>query len=68
VAVDVIVRSDGAQFAWLVSQAAEHLTVKPDLTSGLAIRPLNSDADAEFDGTTVSIPPFGIRVFHLDQE
>jgi len=68
VAADVIVRSDGAHFAWLVSQAAEHLTVKPDLAAGLAIRPLDSEADADFDGTTVAIPPFGIRVFHLDQE
>ncbi len=68
VAADVIVRSDGAQFAWLVSQAAEHLIVKPDLATGLAIRPLEGDADAELDGTTIAIAPFGVRIFHLDQE
>src|ERR1022692_3996800 len=40
IAADVMVRSDGARFAWLVSQAAEPVTVKPQLAAGLRLCPL----------------------------
>ena len=37
IAADVMVRSDGTRFAWLVSQAAESVTVKPQLAAGLRL-------------------------------
>ena len=34
VAADVLVRADGTRFAWLVSHAAEPVTIKPQVSSG----------------------------------
>jgi hypothetical protein len=62
VAADVLVHTDGTQFAWLVSQAAEIVTVKPVLGGGLSLRTL----DGEVIGESVSLPPFGVSVFRLD--
>ncbi|MBV9379779.1 MAG: beta-mannosidase, partial [Streptosporangiaceae bacterium] len=61
VATDVIVRDDGARFAWLVSHASEPVTVKPATAAGLGL--------ATLDGSPVSagvtMGPFGISVFRI---
>jgi endo-1,4-beta-mannosidase len=62
IATDVLVRSDGSRFAWLVSQADEPVTVKPELAPGLALAPLDGSS---FDGVAV-LAPFGISVYQLD--
>jgi endo-1,4-beta-mannosidase len=41
VASDVLVRSDGARFVWLVSQATEPVTVKPQLAAGSRLATLD---------------------------
>jgi len=64
VAADVLVRSDGAQFAWLVSHAAEPVTVKPQLAAGAALRTLGG-APA---GESLTLDPFGVGVFCLESE
>jgi endo-1,4-beta-mannosidase len=61
VAADVLVRSDGAQFAWLVSHADEPVTVKPEL-SGSWLRAL--DGSPANGGITLA--PFGVGVFQLE--
>ncbi len=61
VAADVLVRSDGAAFAWLVSQAGEQVTVTPHLAGGLGLASLDGTA---CDGT-VTLDPFGVRVLRL---
>ena len=70
VAADVIVRSDGDRFAWLVSQADEPVTIKPEVAAGLALRPLADTAQAQDateaqDADVVTIPPFGVAVLRL---
>jgi endo-1,4-beta-mannosidase len=62
VASDVLVRSDGTRFAWLVSQAAEPVTVKPELADGLRI--VSLDGSATDSGVTLA--PFGVGVFRLE--
>jgi endo-1,4-beta-mannosidase len=63
IASDVLVRSDGRRFAWLVSQADEPVTVKPELAPGLSL--------AHLDGSPVdtgaTLPPFGVGVFRLER-
>ena len=59
VAADVLVHADGTRFAWLVSQAAETITVKPVLGKGLGLFAL----DGEVAGESVTLPPFGVGVF-----
>ncbi len=63
VAADVLVHSDGSHFCWLVSHAAEPVTIKPQLASGTRLVAL--------DGTpgngTISLQPFGVGVFCLDR-
>ena len=57
IAADVLVRSDGRRFAWLVSQANEPVTVQPQLAPGLrggAARRAGADG-------VVTLPPFGRR-------
>jgi hypothetical protein len=66
VAADLIVRTDGSRFAWLVSQADEPVTVKPELAAGLKLRRIDSQAVDEGDGRAVTLAPFGIGVFHLE--
>lgn len=61
VAADVLVHADGTQFAWLVSQAAEAVTVKPVLGPGLTLRTLDGNAMGE----SVTLPPFGVSVLRL---
>jgi endo-1,4-beta-mannosidase len=71
IAADVMVRSDGARFAWLVSQAAEHVTVKPQLAAGLRLCPLDGGpadggpADGGPADGTVTLDPFGVSVFAM---
>jgi hypothetical protein len=61
IAADVMVRSDGARFAWLVSQAAEPVTAKPQLAPGLRLSALDgSPADS-----AVALRPYGVEVFAL---
>ena len=62
VAADVLVHEDGRHFAWLVSHAAEPVTVKPQVSSGTRL--------CELDGTpaneAITLPPFGVGVFGLE--
>lgn len=62
VACDVLVRSDGARFVWLVSQASEPVTVKPELAPGLWLARLDGSAA---DGAA-TLAPFGVGVFRLE--
>jgi endo-1,4-beta-mannosidase len=60
VAADVLIRSDGVRFGWLVSQADEPVTIRPELVAGLRL--------AALDGRvceTVTLAPFGVGVFRL---
>jgi endo-1,4-beta-mannosidase len=61
IAADVMLRSDGARFAWLVSQAAETVTAKPQLAPGLRLCTL----DGSPAGSAVTLAPFGVGVFAL---
>ena len=61
VAADVLVRSDGARFAWLVSQADERLSITPQLAGGVELASLEGTAS---DGA-VTLDPFGVRVLRL---
>jgi endo-1,4-beta-mannosidase len=61
VAADILVHADGTRFAWLVSQAAEPVAVKPQLAAGLRLCALDGDtADGE-----IGLDPFGVRVFRI---
>jgi endo-1,4-beta-mannosidase len=61
VACDVLVREDGTRFAFLVSHAAEELTVKPLLPGGERLTTL----DGEDVTSEISIRAFGVKVFNL---
>ncbi|HEY4849495.1 MAG TPA: cellulase family glycosylhydrolase [Streptosporangiaceae bacterium] len=61
VAADILVHQDGSRFAWLVSQAAEPVAVKPQLAAGLRLCALDGDAA----NGEVTLVPFGIGVFRL---
>jgi hypothetical protein len=63
VACDVLVRADGARFAFLVSHADEPLTVKPVLEQGWRLTTLDEEDVTE----GVTIDPFGIPVFLLTE-
>jgi hypothetical protein len=60
IGVDILVHEDGRQFVWLVSQAAEQVTVKPALADGFRL----TRADGNVAGA-VTIEPFGIEIFFL---
>jgi endo-1,4-beta-mannosidase len=61
VATDILVHQDGTRFAWLVSQAAEAVAVKPQLAAGLRLSAIDGDtANGE-----VALVPFGVGVFRL---
>ncbi len=62
VAADVLVHADGRQFAWLVSHAAEPVTVKPQLTAGTRLCDL---AGGPANGTII-LPAFGVGVFRVE--
>jgi endo-1,4-beta-mannosidase len=62
VGADVLARDDGRRFAWLVSQADEPVTAKPQLANGLRLRELGGSPV----GDTVTLDPFGIAVYALD--
>src|SRR5206468_3076299 len=63
VGADVLVREDGKRFAWLVSQASERVTVKPQLTGAARL--------CELDGSpapgSVTLEPFCVGVFLLSE-
>jgi hypothetical protein len=61
VAADVLERDDGSRFAWLVSQADEPVTVKPQLAGALRLATL----DGTPAGEAVTLEPFGVGVFQL---
>ena len=62
VAADVLVRADGARFAWLVSHAAEPVTIKPQLSSGSRL----CDLDGMPASETITLAPFGVGVFAIE--
>jgi len=62
VAADVLVHEDGSQFAWLVSHAAEPVTIKPQLASGSRLCAL----DGAPSNGSVSLAPFGVGVFCIE--
>jgi endo-1,4-beta-mannosidase len=62
IGADVLAREDGRRFAWLVSQASEPVTVKPQLAGQLRLR----DLDGALAGEAVTLEPFGVSVFQLD--
>jgi hypothetical protein len=61
ISADVLVRTDGARFAWLVSHADDAVEVKPQFAAGLRL--------AALDGTPadggVTLGPFGVAVLRL---
>lgn len=61
VAADVLVRPDGARFAWLVSQADEAVEVRPRPAAGLRLTRL----DGAPAGGGVALDPFGVVVLRL---
>ncbi len=61
VGADVLARDDGQQFAWLVSQSPEQVTAKPQLADGFRLLELDGSAVAD----TVTLDPFGVKVFAL---
>jgi endo-1,4-beta-mannosidase len=66
IAADLVVRSDGSRFAWLVSQADEQVTIKPELAAGLRLAPMDGIAGSVGDGGAVTLDPFGVGVFRLE--
>jgi hypothetical protein len=68
VATDVLERSDGTRFAWLVSQAAEPLHVRPRLGPGLRLAPLAGAARGPASGyeQAVTLEPFGVSVSRIE--
>ena len=68
VAADLLVRSDGVRFAWLVSHADEPTTVKPQLATGLRLQPLCGDAATAAGDGSVTIAPFGVCVVRLEND
>lgn len=63
IGADVLVRDDGQCFAWLVSQAGEAVTAKPQLAGGTCLREL----DGTPIGDTVSLDPYDVAVFALGE-
>ena len=62
IAADVLVHADGSRFAWLVSQAAEPVTVKPQLAAGTRL----CDLDGAPANGTITLAPFGVGVFCIE--
>jgi endo-1,4-beta-mannosidase len=60
IGVDILVHEDGRQFVWLVSQAAEAVTVKPTLAAGFGLTRLDGNVAG-----AVTMESFGIEVFFL---
>jgi hypothetical protein len=65
VAADLVIRSDGSKFAWLVSQADEPLTVRPEVPPGHALVPLDRAAPGSGDHDAVTLAAFGVSVLRL---
>src|ERR1022692_870037 len=61
IAADLMVRADGVRFVWLVSQADQPVTVKPQLAAGLRLTCLDGSV---VDGM-IAMAPFGVNVFAL---
>jgi endo-1,4-beta-mannosidase len=62
IAADVLVRDDGQRFAWMVSQAREQVTARPQLAGGIRLRQL----DGSPAGGSVTLDPYGVAVYALD--
>jgi hypothetical protein len=62
IAADVLVHANGTRFGWLVSHAAEPVTVKPQLAAGTRLSALDG---APANGT-ITLAPFGVSVFCID--
>jgi hypothetical protein len=62
VAADVLARADGTRFAWLVSHAAEPVTIKPQLGTGSRL----CDLDGVPASETITLAPYGVGVFAID--
>ncbi len=62
IAVDAMVRDDGTRFVWLVSQAAEAITVNPRVAAGARLTGLDG---ADIAGA-IALAPFGVSVLVLD--
>jgi endo-1,4-beta-mannosidase len=61
VAADVLIRPDGARFAWLVSQADQPVTLQPELADGLRLAAIGGGVCE-----SVTLAPFGVGVFRLE--
>jgi endo-1,4-beta-mannosidase len=60
IGVDILVHEDGRRFVWLVSQAAEAVTVKPALAAGFGLTRLDGNVAG-----AVTMESFGSEVFFL---
>jgi hypothetical protein len=67
VAADLLVRADGAQFAWLVSHASEPATLKSQLATPLRLQPICGGAATAADDGSVTIAPYGVCVVRLEE-
>ena len=66
VASDVLLRSDGQRFAWLVSQADVPVTVTPTVTSGFALAAIDASGQPACERGTITLDPYGTGVFRLE--
>jgi hypothetical protein len=66
VAADVLLRSDGQRFAWLVSQADVPVTVTPTVTSGFALAAIDASGQPACERGTITLDPYGTGVFRLE--
>jgi endo-1,4-beta-mannosidase len=66
VAADVLVRSDGERFAWLVSQAPVPVTVRPELADGRTLAALDVAGRASRERGAVTLGAYGAGVFRID--
>jgi len=62
VAADVLEHGDGRRFAWLVSHAAQPVTVKPQLDVAARL----CDLDGSPTNGSITLPPFGVGVFVIE--
>jgi hypothetical protein len=66
VAADVLVHPGRGQFAWLVSHAAEPVTIKPQLAAGARLAELATELAGGPANGTIILPPFGVGVFRIE--
>ncbi len=66
VAADVLVHPSQGRFAWLVSHAAEPVTIKPQLGPGTRLAGLAGSLVSGLANGTIILPPFGVGVFRIE--